>query len=60
MYTGAATIYNSIYMFVDSTGNLEGFAVGDNGVIASFSQWRGLTLRGACDDDFPWGRRRQR
>jgi len=32
----SATIYNSIYMFVDSTGNLEGFAVGDNGVIARF------------------------
>jgi len=29
-----ATIYNSVYMFIDSTGNLEGFAVGDNGVIA--------------------------
>ena len=35
LVTGATTtIYNSIYMFVDSTGNLEGFAVGDNGVIA--------------------------
>ena len=31
-----ATIFNSIYMFVDSTGNLEGFAVGDNGVIARY------------------------
>jgi hypothetical protein len=29
-----ATILNSVYMFIDSTGNLEGFAVGDNGVVA--------------------------
>ena len=29
-----ATIFNSIYMFIDSSGNLEGFAVGDNGVVA--------------------------
>ena len=29
-----ATIFNSVYMFIDSSGNLEGFAVGDNGVIA--------------------------
>jgi len=34
--TSCPTIYNSIYMFVDSTGNLEGFAAGDNGVIAKF------------------------
>lgn len=38
LITGAAaTIYNSIYMFVDSSsGTLEGFAVGDNGVIARY------------------------
>ena len=29
-----ATTFNSIYMFIDSAGNLEGFAVGDNGVVA--------------------------
>ena len=34
--TPAPTIFNSIYMFVDSTGNLEGFAVGDNGAVARF------------------------
>ena len=32
-----ATIYNSIYMFVDSFGTLEGFAAGDKGIIARFS-----------------------
>ena len=32
-----ATRYNSVYMFVDQNGNLGGFAVGDNGVIARFS-----------------------
>jgi len=34
--SSTATIYNSIYMFIDSTGSLEGFAVGDKGVIAHF------------------------
>jgi len=29
-----ADIYTSIYMFIDSSGGLEGFAVGDKGVIA--------------------------
>ena len=34
--TGAVhpTKYNSVYMYVDSSGQLGGFAVGDNGVIA--------------------------
>jgi len=31
-----ATIYNGVYMYIDSTGNLEGFAVGDKGAIAHF------------------------
>jgi len=35
--TTPATIYNSIYMFVDSTGSLEGFAVGDKGIISRYS-----------------------
>ena len=35
LFSTSATIYNSIYMFIDSSGNLEGFAVGDNGVIAT-------------------------
>ena len=35
MYTSSlANVYNSIYMFTDSAGNLEGFAVGNNGVVA--------------------------
>ena len=35
MFTSAtATIYNSIYMFIDSSGHLEGFAVGDKGDVA--------------------------
>jgi len=37
MFTSAtATIYNGIYMYIDSNGKLEGFAVGDAGVIARF------------------------
>src|SRR5208337_4047153 len=36
-YSLHATIYNSIYMFTDSAGTLEGFAVGDNGVVARYS-----------------------
>lgn len=32
--TNPSTIYNSVYMFIDSAGTLEGFAVGDNGVVS--------------------------
>ena len=44
--SSSATIYNSIYMFVDSTGNLEGFAIGDNGVISRFfgGAWTDTTV----------------
>lgn len=38
VYTSStATIYNSIYMYVDSSNQLGGFAVGDNGVVARLS-----------------------
>ncbi|HKM77054.1 MAG TPA: hypothetical protein VJZ32_11625 [Candidatus Bathyarchaeia archaeon] len=32
-----ATVFNSVYMYVDSTGNLGGFAVGDQGTIAQLT-----------------------
>jgi len=32
--SGTATRYNGVYMYVDPSGNLGGFAVGNNGVIA--------------------------
>ena len=36
--TGISTaIYNSVYMYVDPAGNLGGFAVGDNGVVAQLN-----------------------
>lgn len=36
--TGVTTsMYNSVYMYVDPTGNLGGFAVGDNGVVAQLN-----------------------
>jgi len=53
LYSSIATIYNSIYMFIDSSGNLEGFAVGDKGVIASFfgGEWTD-TVVGASTTTF--------
>ena len=32
-----ATVFNSVYMFIDPSGNLEGFAVGNEGVVARLS-----------------------
>lgn len=42
----SATIFNSIYMFVGPAGTLEGFAVGDNGVIALYNGggWTATTV----------------
>lgn len=42
--------YNSVYMYVDQTGNLAGFAVGNNGVIATYSgTWHATALTGASN-----------
>ena len=35
--SATATKFNSIYMYIDQSGALAGFAVGDNGVIARFA-----------------------
>jgi len=44
--TTPATIYNSVYMFIDSAGTLEGFAVGDNGVVSRLfgGSWTDTTV----------------
>ncbi|MGD0422813.1 MAG: hypothetical protein ABSA92_05080 [Candidatus Bathyarchaeia archaeon] len=60
LYSSTATIYNSIYMFIDSANQLEGFAVGNNGVIARYfgGQWEDTvvapsttTFHGVAVDD---------
>lgn len=56
--SATATVFNGIYMYVDSGGNLAGFAVGDNGIIATLfgGAWTevvvaaGVTFRGVFVD----------
>jgi hypothetical protein len=46
--------FNSVYMFQDGAGNLEGFAVGDGGVVARLfsggNTWTATLIGGAAND----------
>jgi photosystem II stability/assembly factor-like uncharacterized protein len=50
--TSTTTQFNSIYMYIDQSGNLAGFAVGNGGVIAQYSSggWTALTPLGVTND----------